>query len=78
MSMEYIRKYGVPAKRGRRIYYAYSRQYGTITSAKGGRLRIRLDGEKRPQSYHPTWMIDYLGDNGEILYSSCEHGNPSK
>lgn len=58
--MDYIRlKYGVPAKRGARIKYGCNR-LGTITGAAGGYLRIRLDGEKRSQRYHPTWNIEYI------------------
>lgn len=61
--MEYIRKnYGVPAKRGARIEYAAFEppKAGTIVGSKGAHLRIRLDGQKKIKSYHPTWLIKYL------------------
>lgn len=62
--MEYIRKkYGVPAKRGGRVHYTYGNKFGTITSASGGYLRIRMDGEKHSRRYHPTWCIEYLTNN---------------
>lgn len=63
MSMQYVRDYyRVPAKRGGRIRYTGDREprLGTITSARGGSLRIRLDGEKHAAPYHPTWELEYL------------------
>lgn len=63
MSMEYIRKtYGVPAMRGGRIEYSGKGflQTGTIKSAKNGRLKVLMDGDKNAGSYHPTWNIRYI------------------
>jgi hypothetical protein len=63
VSMAYIRRhYGVPAKRGARIEYAAFEQPkpGTIVGSKGAHLRIRLDGQKRIRTYHPTFLIKYL------------------
>jgi hypothetical protein len=63
MSMQVIRGwYNVPAKRGARIRYTgeKSPQLGTIVASKGSYIRIRMDGEKRAESYHPTWEIEYL------------------
>jgi hypothetical protein len=63
-TMEYIRKaYNVPAKRGGRVCVDwYGIPYlGRITSATvGGRLRVRIDGERRPCIFHPTHKIEYL------------------
>lgn len=57
--MQYIRNYyKVPAKRGGKI--TYKGKAGTIVGAKGAHLRIRLEGENRIGSYHPTWEIEYL------------------
>jgi hypothetical protein len=64
MSFDYIRKsYGVPAKRGGRVEYTGSGkiEFGTITSANGARLNIRLDGLKHTIPFHPTWKLKYLG-----------------
>ena len=60
--MNYIRNYyGVPAKRGARIYYTHAKKYGTIVGSKGAYLRIRMDGEGGAGGlYHPTWCIQYL------------------
>ncbi|WP_307969617.1 hypothetical protein [Salinispora arenicola] len=56
--MAYIRRhYGVPARRGVRVI-ANGRP-GTITSADGARLRIRLTGDTRSTVHHPTWRIQY-------------------
>jgi len=63
MSFEWVRKnYNVPAKRGGRIEYTGGRkpELGTITSASGGRLNIRLDSAKRSVPFHPTWELRYL------------------
>jgi hypothetical protein len=57
--MEYIRSfYGVNAKIGGKILYKY--KHGTIVGTKGPYLRIRLDGEKQIENYHPTYEITYL------------------
>ncbi len=61
--MKYICKtYGVPAKRGGRVIYSGNGkdEYGTILSASGGYLNIRLDGAKHPLPFHPTWKLRYL------------------
>ncbi len=65
--MGWIRlSYGVPAKRGRRVEYSGGEQIrlGTIKSARGGCLNIMLDGDNYTQSFHPTWMLRYLVENG--------------
>jgi hypothetical protein len=64
MTAAYIRnRYQVPAWRGGRITYTGGRtpQQGTIVGFRDAHLRIRLDGQREIGSYHPTWMIDYLG-----------------
>lgn len=63
MSFAYIRKYyGVPAKRGGRVEYTGSgkSELGTITSANGSHLNIRLDGIKHTMPFHPTWKLRYI------------------
>lgn len=70
MSMDYIRStYAVPAKRGARIRYTDSKgrtHEGTITSARGGKLRARMDrgsywtDARRIALFHPTWCLEYL------------------
>ena len=67
MSMKQIRESrGVPAKRGMRVYFEHGNRFGRIVSAKGGYLKILLDGDKHPGFYHPTWKIDYLQKNTEV------------
>ena len=68
MSMSYVRKYGVPAKRGMRIFYHYENRYGRILSAKGAHLRILLDGDKYAGIFHPTWELSYLDTDGTLLW----------
>jgi len=63
MSMEYIREYyKVPAKQGARVRYSGGREahLGTIVSASGGHVNIRLDGQRHALPYHPTWKLEYL------------------
>lgn len=66
MSLEFIRhNYHVPAKRGVRVRLGlgfgpdFAGREGTITYADH-RLRVRLDGDKRPIILHPTWELEYL------------------
>lgn len=69
MSMAYIRKtYGVPAKRGGRVEYTGEgrAEYGTIKSANGAHLAIKLDGVKHTMPFHPTWCLRYLPPNREV------------
>lgn len=61
--LQWIRAtYGVNPKRGGRVEYSGDGQarLGTIKSARDGRLRILIDGEKRPKKFHPTWALRYL------------------
>lgn len=55
--IEYVRRYyGVPAKRGGRVVYTGldGNPYpGTITSADGQYLRVRLDGDPIRYTVHP-------------------------
>lgn len=69
MGLEYIRKtYNVPARRGQKVEYygdANSQEFprkGVITSARGAHICIRMEGEKHPGAYHPTWMLRYVSD----------------
>lgn len=69
---EYIRDtYHVPAKTGGRVRYTGETpcREGTIKKAYGQYLGIRLDGEKQIGRYHPTWALQYLNENGEIIVS---------
>ncbi len=63
MTMQYIRDYySVPAKRGGKVIYTGSIEpkTGIITSAKGAKLMIRMDGLKHARPYHPTWELQYV------------------
>lgn len=68
MSLEYIRRtYNVPAKRGGRIRYTDTQGVVfncTITSARGGHLRVLVDdrvpGYRGRLNLHPTWNVEYL------------------
>ncbi|TWU67279.1 hypothetical protein V7x_28530 [Crateriforma conspicua] len=71
--METIRRTrGVPAKRGGRVFDRNLGRFGTIMSARAGYLRIRLDGSRYPTCYHPTWRLDYLDDQGQVIKSTAE------
>lgn len=69
--MAHIRKHrGVPAKRGGRVFYKHLGKFGTIRSAKGGYLRIQLDGYDFAHTFHPTWQLDYLNESGNVIHST--------
>ena len=71
MTMATIRKHrGVPAKRGGRVFYKHLGKYGTIRSARGGYLKIQLDGVPFSMTFHPTWQLDYLDDDGNVIHST--------
>ena len=71
MGMNQIRKdRGVPAKRGGRVFYRYKKKFGRITSASYGKLRILLDGDKVARWYHPTWELNYLDKDGNVIFES--------
>lgn len=58
LELKHIReRYNVPAKIDGRI--EYKSRPGIIVGAKNGHLKIRLDGEIKIKSYHPTWEIEY-------------------
>lgn len=63
MSFDYInRSYGLNAQRGMRVRYTGGKepQIGTVTSAEGAHLMIRLDGQRHAMPYHPTWKLEFL------------------
>lgn len=67
MSISQIRESrNVPAKIGGRVRYTGSAngvpREGTIVGTSSGYLKIRLDGDKCACHYHPTWKLEYLGD----------------
>ena len=63
MSLNYIREfYNVPAKRGMSVLVQGKK--GIIVGARHQYLRIRIEGEKKIGSYHPTWEIEYLSQKG--------------
>lgn len=61
----------VPAKVGMRVRYHGRRGgspvLGTIRSARHGYLNILLDDLQHAIPFHPTWELEYLGPNGEVL-----------
>jgi hypothetical protein len=77
MSFEWIREYyGVPAKRGARVKYtgvAGKPQLGSITSASGGHINVRIDGDALPRPFHPTWEIEYL-DGPAMIATEDDNG----
>lgn len=87
MSLDYIRNaYGVPAKLGGRVRYwgdPAGERFGTIKGAKGARIKIRLDGDRHANPFHPTWKLEYLADfretppsgDGEAIGPSSATGN---
>lgn len=62
--MEWIRRtYGVPAFVGAEVICqdGGKKRKGTIVGTRDCRLLVRLDGEAKTRSYHPTRNIEYIG-----------------
>jgi hypothetical protein len=63
MSFDFLNKsYGLNIKRGTRCTYTGEgdAKHGSVTSAQGGYVRIRFDGDKRSMGpFHPTWQLTY-------------------
>ncbi len=60
---DYInRSYGLNVRKGGRVEYtgAGEPKAGTIVAADGPYLSIKLDGDKHPSPYHPTWELKVL------------------
>jgi hypothetical protein len=66
-----INRYNVPVKTGQRVRYTGHNpvKEGTIVKACGQYLGIKLDGDKYIGRYHPTWALDYLDENGDVIVS---------
>ena len=67
MGLKEIRAtYGVPAWRGRRVRFNPRTDHefifmdGTITGARHGHIRVRMDGEKYSRLIHPRLRVEYL------------------
>lgn len=62
--MRWIREhYGVPAKRGARVFVEFYKEYGRITGTTGEYINIRRDSARKSEMYHPTWGILYLTES---------------
>jgi hypothetical protein len=66
--LRYIREYYmVEAYLGQRIRYGKEKPVeGVILGGRNGRLRVRLDGGKKPVLLHPTWEVTYLLANVKV------------
>lgn len=66
-NFDYVKRYyNLPfIKRGMRV--RTDEGMGSITSGYGNYIRIRLDGKKRSDVYHPTWKLTYFDQDGKIL-----------
>jgi hypothetical protein len=55
-----------PPKRGGRVRYTGDKsgpKLGTITKVEpNGYVYIRIDGQRHPLPFHPTWKLEYLAD----------------
>ncbi len=72
-SFDYIRSYyKVPAKRGGRV--KFDGKPGTIVWTDGPYLRIRLDGQRGVESFHPLWKIEYLDTVTDTQHQPPGHG----
>lgn len=65
-SLDRIRAtYGVPAELGRRIAFNYlERREGMIVGTHAAHLVVQFDGTAGTHVLHPTWKLEYLGNEG--------------
>ncbi|MGO2306872.1 MAG: hypothetical protein ACTH5W_19460 [Providencia sp.] len=60
---DYINEtYGLNIKKGDRVRYTYGKEpkEGTIVGVHAASLKIKMDGDKHADIYHPTWELEYL------------------
>jgi hypothetical protein len=73
-------RYRVPAVVGGRVTISSSHgpKAGIIRGGRNGRLRVRLEGERRIRSLHPTWRIRYEPQTAPDRHASLErlYGTP--
>lgn len=62
---------GMPfVKQGMRVFSAHYKRHGRVASSNAsGNLNIRFDNETRTVNCHPSWMIDYFDDDGNVVAS---------
>lgn len=79
MNMEYIRDhYSVPAKRGMRILMTPSKGRvcgATIVASRGAYIRVRLDGEEKIKTYHPTAEVLCYDCDEDYIRRMSENGD---
>lgn len=54
----------VPARRGMRC--RVDGKPGVITSARGGYINVKFDGESFTRPCHPTWRFEYILADGSV------------
>ncbi len=55
---DYINNYyGLSLKRG--MSCKFMGKSGRVTGVRGAYVPIKLNGDEKSKSYHPTWMIEY-------------------
>jgi hypothetical protein len=65
LDQEELRRAGESRWPGR-IHWGQGALLGTITGARGGHLRIKLDGDFGSNPYHPTWELRYLDAPAQV------------
>ena len=64
MGFDYIRDYyGVPARRGEPV--KYKGNHGVVTGTSGAYVKVRLEGQKHSNPYHPT-DLEWVNLDDEI------------
>jgi len=72
MSLGYIRRrYGVPARRGKKVR-VWGGDIGVIVGSSDGWIKVRVGKDVFP--CHPTWEIEYLDEDGDVEVSFVGSG----
>ena len=72
MNLEYVKQQrGLSfIEKGMKVELAYgaTKKTGIIKGGNySGNIEVLFDGEKRPQSCHPTWAMKYFDKEGNVI-----------
>ena len=70
MNLDYVKNQrGLPfVKRGMRVENTYNGKKGKITGGNSsGNIQVKFDGNKYSQNCHPTYMMKYFDEEGNLI-----------
>jgi hypothetical protein len=70
MNLDYVKKTrGLDfVKKGMRVEQTEMKQSGVIVGGnRSGNIDVKFDGNKHTDNCHPTYMMKYFDDNGNVI-----------